>query len=141
MFVFMFMFMSMSMPLVGMLMMVIVLMSMFVVVVVMMFMHVLIFFHAAHDDVRVSAFDTALDALFEHEFNIGNAQRIKLVLTSLYIACKFGQRCQEHVSCCAHIAFDVESLHALTSDVIDHAGRVSCAESVVDINYSDTTRA
>ena len=106
----------------------------------MMIMHVFIFFDTVDSDASVGAFDTALDALFEFICDIGNAQRIELFCTRFYVARELSQRCQEHVSCSTHIAFDIKSLHGLTSDVIDHAGRIARTESVVDINYSDTAR-
>ena len=129
-----------------MIVMVIMLMIVFVMVLVNLmlvsvFMHVFIFFDTMDSNVRVGAFDTALDALFEFICDIRNANGIKLFLTGFNVARKLGQRSQEHVSCSAHIAFDIKSLHGLTSDVVDHAGRVACAESVVDINYRDTARA
>lgn len=143
---FMFVFMSVHVIFVGMLVMVIlmvvivfVLMRMFVVM--FMLVHVLIFFNTVYDDMRMCAFDAALDALFEVICDTGNTQRIELILTGFYAARKLGKRCEEHVACCAHIAFDIESLHGLTSDVVDHAGRISCTESVVDINDRDTARA
>ena len=108
---------------------------------VSVFMHVFIFFNTMDCNVCVGAFDTALDALFELICDIRNAKRIKLVLTGFNVARKLGQRSQEHVSCSAHIAFDIKSLHGLTSDVVDHAGRVARTESVVDINDRDTARA
>ena len=119
------------------------LMRMFVVIVimVMMLMHVLIFFDTVYDDMRMRAFDAALDALFELIGNTGNTNRIKLYFAGLYVAGKLSQRCEKHVSCSAHIAFDIKSLHGLTSDVVDHAGRISCTESVVDINDRDAARA
>ena len=107
---------------------------------VSMLMHVLILFLAVNRDMRMRAFYAALDALFEAVCDIRNAYRIKFVFTSFNVARKLRKRCQEHVSCCAHIAFDIESLHGLTSDVVDHAGRISCTESVVDINDSNTAR-
>ena len=60
-------------------MVVFVIMLVFVVVLVnlmfvRMFMHVFIFFNTMNCNVRVGAFDTALDALFEFICNIGNAQ-------------------------------------------------------------------
>ena len=142
---FMFVFMSVHVIFVGMLVMVIlmvvivfVLMRMFVVM--FMLVHVLIFFNTVYDDMRMCAFDAALDALFEVICDTGNAQRIELILTGFYAARKLGKRCEEHVACCAHIAFDIKSLHGLTSDVVDHAGRVARTESVVDINDRDTAR-
>ena len=106
-----------------------------------MLMHVLIFFDTVYDDMRMRAFDAALDALFELIGNTGNTNRIKLYFAGLYVAGKLSQRCEKHVSCSAHIAFDIKSLHGLTSDVVDHAGRISCTESVVDINDRDAARA
>lgn len=150
----MLMFMSVHVIFVGVFVMVIVifvvvvmfmrmLMRMFVVIVimVMMLMHVLIFFDTVYDDMRMRAFDAALDALFELIGNTGNTNRIKLYFAGLYVAGKLSQRCEKHVSCSAHIAFDIKSLHGLTSDVVDHAGRISCTESVVDINDRDAARA
>ena len=146
---FMFVFMSVHVIFVGMLVMVIlmvvivfVLMRMLVIVrmFMAMLMHVLVFFNTVYNDMRMCAFDTALDALFEVICDTGNTQRIELILTGFYAARKLGKRCEEHVACCAHIAFDIESLHGLTSDVVDHAGRVARTESVVDINDRDTAR-
>ena len=62
-----------------MIVMVIMLMIVFVMVLVNLmlvsvFMHVFIFFDTMDSNVRVGAFDTALDALFEFICNIGNAQ-------------------------------------------------------------------
>ena len=136
----MLMFMSVHVIFVGVFVMVIVI---FVVVVMFMrmLMHVLIFFDTVYDDMRMRAFDAALDALFELIGNTGNTNRIKLYFAGLYVAGKLSQRCEKHVSCSAHIAFDIKSLHGLTSDVVDHAGRISCTESVVDINDRDAARA
>ena len=143
--VLMFVFMSVHVVFVGMLVMVIlmvviVFMLMRMFVVMAMLMHVLVFFNTIYNDMRMCAFDAALDALFEVICDTGNAQRIELIFTRFYAARKLGKRCEEHVACCAHIAFDIESLHGLTSDVVDHAGRISCTESVVDINYSNAAR-
>ena len=68
------------------------LMRMFVVIVimVMMLMHVLIFFDTVYDDMRMRAFDAALDALFELIGNTGNTNRIKLFFAGLYVAGKLG---------------------------------------------------
>ena len=70
-------------------------MLMFVVVLVnlmfvFMFMHVFIFFHTMNNDMRVCAFDTALDALFEFICDIRNANGIKLFLTGFNVARKLG---------------------------------------------------
>lgn len=78
----MFVFMSVHVIFVGvfvmvivLLMVMIVLMSMFVIVVMMfMLVHVLIFFDTIYSNVRMGAFDAALDALFELICNTGNAQ-------------------------------------------------------------------
>ena len=139
----MLMFMSVHVIFVVVVMFMRMLMRMFVVIVimVMMLMHVLIFFDTVYDDMRMRAFDAALDALFELIGNTGNTNRIKLYFAGLYVAGKLSQRCEKHVSCSAHIAFDIKSLHGLTSDVVDHAGRISCTESVVDINDRDAARA
>ena len=130
--------MLMFMLVVVILVVVFVFMSMFVIVV--MFMHVLIFFNTIHNNVCMCTFNTALDALFEIICDTGNTQRIELIFTRFYAASKLGKRCEEHVACCAHIAFDIKSLHGLTSDVVDHAGRISCTESVVDIYDGNAAR-
>ena len=139
----MLMFMSVHVIFVVVVMFMRMLMRMFVVIVIMviMLMHVLIFFDTVYDDMRMRPFDAALDALFELICNTGNADGIKLFFACFYAAGKLGQRCQEHVSCCAHIAFDIESLHGLTPDVVYHAGRIAGAESVIDINDRDAARA
>ena len=54
-------------------------------------MHVLIFFNAIYNYVRMRAFDTALDALFETICDIGNANGIKLFFARLNAARKLGQ--------------------------------------------------
>ena len=140
-FVIVIMMMVMLMSVLVLFMVMVVFMLVFVVVLVGMFMHVLIFFNTMDRNVCVGAFDTALDALFEFICDIGNANGIKLFLTGFNVARKLSQRCEEHVSCSAHIAFDIKSLHGLTSDVVDHAGRIARTESVVDINDRDTARA
>lgn len=53
-----------------------------------MFMHVFIFFNTMNCNVRVGAFDTALDALFEFICDIRNANGIKLFLTGFNVARK-----------------------------------------------------
>ena len=55
-----------------------------------MFMHVFIFFNTMNCNVRVGAFDTALDALFEFICDIRNANGIKLFLTGINVARKLG---------------------------------------------------
>ena len=113
----------MNVVIVSMLMMVVVIvMMMLLVVMVVMLMHVLIFFHAKRNYFRVGASDTALNAALKVICDIGNSQCVELVLAGLYVARQLGQRCQEHVACSAHVAFDIKSLHRLSSDVIDHAG-------------------
>ena len=76
-----------------------------------MLMHVFIFFHTVNNNMRVRAFDSAFDALFEFICNVRNTKRIKLILTGFNVARELGKRCKEHVSCSAHIAFDIKSLH------------------------------
>ena len=98
--VLMFVFMSMHVIFVVMLVVVIVfvLMRMFVIVVIMrmfmaMLMHVLVFFNTIYNDMRMCAFDAALDALFEVICDTGNTQRIELIFTCFYAARKLGKRC------------------------------------------------
>ena len=139
-FMFVRMFMCVRMIFVGMFMVVLMRMIM-VFVLVMMLMHVLIFFNTIDNNMRMCAFDAALDALFEMICDTGNANGIKLFFAGVNTASKLCKRCEEHVACCAHIAFDIESLHGLTSNVVDHAGRISCTETVVDIYDSNAARA
>lgn len=86
--VIMMMLMSMRMSVLVLFMMMVVFMIMFVFV--MMFMHVFIFFNTINCNVRVGAFDTALDALFEFICDIRNANGIKLFLTGINVARKLG---------------------------------------------------
>lgn len=80
---------------------------------VRMLVQVLVFFHTECGNVRVRAFDSALNAVFKLIGNVRYADRIELLLTGLNVSREFRQRCQEHVSCRAHIAFDIKSLHCL----------------------------
>ena len=93
--VIMMMLMSMRMSVLVLFMMMVVFMLVFVVVLVnlmfvRMFMHVFIFFNTMNCNVRVGAFDTALDALFEFICDIRNANGIKLFLTGFNITRKLG---------------------------------------------------
>ena len=78
---------------------------------VLMLMNVFIFFHTVNNNMRVRAFDSAFDALFEFICNVRNTKRIKLFLTGFNVARELGKRCKEHVTCRTHIAFDIKSLH------------------------------
>ena len=93
--VIMVMLMSMRMSVLVFLMVMVVFMLVFVVVLmnlmfVRMFMHVFIFFNTMNRNVRVCAFDAALDALFEFICDIRNANGIKLFLAGFNVARKLG---------------------------------------------------
>ena len=64
---------------------------MFMMVLMLMFMHVFILFHTVNNDMRMRAFYSALDALFEFICDIRNANGIKLFLTGLNVARKLGK--------------------------------------------------
>ena len=64
---------------------------MFVRMLMIMFMYVLVFFDTVNNYMRMCAFDTALDALFETICDTGNANGIELIFTCFYAARKLGQ--------------------------------------------------
>jgi hypothetical protein len=90
-------FMRVDMTLVGMLM----------VMVFVVFMKMLILLNAQRNDTRMGACYAALYALLKTVCNIRNTQRIELVFARFDIACELCERCQEHVTCSTHIAFNI----------------------------------
>ena len=95
-----------------------VMMFMIVVMVVVVFMlvcmHMLLALaHAVYPDIGVHADDTAFRGYLKIEGDTGDAQCVEFRFAGFPVARKVRKRCREHVSCGAHVAFEIQSLHVV----------------------------
>ena len=69
--------------------------------------------HAVYPDIGVHADDTAFRGYLKIEGDTGDAECVEFRLAGFPVARKVRERCREHVSCGAHVAFEIQSLHVV----------------------------
>jgi hypothetical protein len=83
-------------------------------VIMLVCMHMLLALaHAVYPDIGVHADDTAFRGYLKIEGDTGDAQCVEFRLAGFPVARKVRERCREHVSCGAHVAFEIQSLHVV----------------------------
>jgi hypothetical protein len=95
-------------------MVIVVIMRMIMFVRMLVCMHMLLALaHAVYPDIGVHADDTAFRGYLKIEGDTGDAQCVEFRLAGFPVARKVRERCREHVSCGAHVAFEIQSLHVV----------------------------